>query len=277
MGDFGLIGILLLIANTLVTYKGFKDVIFFQEHLFKTNRILVEKEYKRLISSGFLHVNWWHFGFNMFTLYMFSSALEQKVGLIPFIVIYFVSLIGGNLFSLWVHKNHENYSAVGASGAVSGLVFASIALFPGMKLGLLLIPISIPGWLFGILYTLYTIYGIKSQKDNIGHEAHLGGGIVGMLTSICFMPSVIQYNYLPILAIFLPASIFIFIIIQRPYYLLIDNPYAKKTRKLDVDEQYHEDKIKKQVEIDILLDKISQKGIDKLSDKERKKLDELSK
>ena len=277
MREIGIISFIFIIVNGLVTYKGLKDFLFFNKFLFNVDKILVNKEYKRLVTSGFLHVDWTHFIFNMITLYLFGENLEFSIGILAFLALYFGSLIGGNLFALYINKNHSDYSAVGASGAVSGLVFASIGLFPDMKIGFLLLPIDIPAWLFGLGYVLYSIYGIKSKKDNIGHEAHLGGGVIGLLIAISINPSIIHTNYFPIILILLPSLLFLFLIIKKPYFLLVDNPFSKSKRNYTIEDKYNSKKVENQKELDKILDKINKKGYDNLTKKEKERLSELSK
>jgi len=89
--------------------------------------------------------------------------------------------VGGNLLALVIHRKNPSYSSVGASGAINGVIFASIAVFPGMKI------FFMPGWVFGLIFILYSLYGIRSQKQNIGHESHLGGALAGMLVAILFI------------------------------------------------------------------------------------------
>ena len=100
----------------------------------------------------------------MITLACFSNGLETELGAVKFLTIYFGSLIGGDLFSLVIHREHGDYSSVGASGAISGIIFASIALFPGMEISLLGVHLYIPAWAYGLLYVLISIYGIRSQS-----------------------------------------------------------------------------------------------------------------
>ncbi len=278
MTESGIIGMVLILANLVVSYKGFKDKSFFDGHKFQVDKILIDKDYKRLVTSGFLHANWSHLIFNMISLYLFSSLLEQKVGVIYFMLIYFTSLVGGNLLALFVHKEHGDYAAIGASGAVCGIIFASIALFPKMGMGFIMLPISIPSWIYGLLYVGYSIYGIKSQKGNIGHEAHLGGALIGMLIAIVLHPNAMVENYITISIITIPTLIFIYLIVMKPHILLVDS-YNFKNRKpaLDMDHEYNENKVNQQKELDKLLDKISRKGIDGLSKKERQRLDRYSK
>lgn len=279
MTSYEIPGLLLIIANVLVSYRGFKDPLFFDRYKFEVERILAGKEYLRLVSSGFLHVGWMHLIFNMISLYAFSDAVTYQLGALQFLVVYFAGLIGGDLFALFVHRQHADYSAVGASGAVSGIIFASIALFPDIEVGLILLPLFVPGWLFGVLYVGVSIYGIKSRRDNIGHEAHLGGALVGMLTALLFYPDAWADNYLTILVIAVPTVVFIWLIVTRPHILLVENRYfrAHRHNHYDLDHAYNARKAKRQQELDRLLDKISRKGIESLSAEEKRRLDEYSK
>ncbi len=275
--DIGIFSLLLIILNLVISYRGFSNHVFFENYLFEIDKILVFKQYKRLISSGFLHVSWTHLAFNMLSLYAFSSVIEIELGGFKFLIIYFLSLIGGNLLALFIHRNHQDYSAVGASGAVSGIIFASIAIFPNMGIGFFLLPINIPSWLYAIVYIGYSIYGIKSSKDNIGHEAHLGGALLGVIVAIFMQPFILQENYVVISIILIPIFVFLYLIITKPHVLLIDSFFIKNhTYYYDIDHKYNEEKFNKQKEIDRILDKINKKGLSSLTNKEKQKLDELS-
>ncbi|MDP2541355.1 MULTISPECIES: rhomboid family intramembrane serine protease [Tenacibaculum] len=182
--------IILIVANVLVSLKGFSDAAFFDRYKFQVQKIL-GGEKVRMLTSGFLHVDWLHLGFNMYALYLFGKVVDSSFGTLNFVLIYFVSLIAGSMYSLYQHKRVPYYSAVGASGAVSGVIFSSIMLYPGMELIMLPIPIPIPGYVFGVGYLLYSIYGMKNQVGNVGHSAHLGGAIGGYLITLLLRPSVI--------------------------------------------------------------------------------------
>src|SRR5450432_2036948 len=110
--------LILIIANCIFSYKGFTNELFFDGYKFEVDRILINKDYKRLITSGFLHVGWTHLIFNMIRLYAFSGLIESNLGGVKFLIIYFAGLIGGGLLSLFVHRNHGDFTSVGASGAV---------------------------------------------------------------------------------------------------------------------------------------------------------------
>ncbi|BAV07955.1 Membrane associated serine protease, rhomboid family [Filimonas lacunae] len=277
MVDIGIIGIILIVLNFLISNKGFSSRAFFDKYKFQVSSILVGREYVRFISSGFLHVGWQHLIFNMITLLLFSSSMENVIGSIPFLAIYFAGLAGGGLLALFIHRNHNDYSAVGASGAVCGVVFASIALFPGSDIGFFGIPFGIPTWLYGTAYILYSIYGIRSAKDNIGHEAHLGGALVGMITAIIMYPVVLQTNAFTIALITIPAILFIIFITVRPHSLLVDNSFFKSSHNITIDHKYNIERNIQRQEIDRILDKINERGMNSLTRQEKERLEEYSK
>lgn len=272
----GFIGILIILVTFFISYKGFKDHFFFEKYEFGVDKVRLYKDYKRLVTSGFLHVNWMHLIFNMLSLYFFTSPLINSLGTLRFLIIYFTSLVGGNLLSLLIYKNQGDYTSVGASGAVCGVIFACIALFPGFSVGLFFIPI--PGWLYGLLYVGYSIYGVRSKRDNIGHEAHLAGALIGMMVALMMRPLAFIDNYITILIISVPAIVFIYLIITRPHILLIDNLFYNTHKDYySVDHRYNEGKFNQQKEVDKILDKISKRGINSLSQKEKQILRDYSK
>lgn len=189
--------LILIVANILVSVKGFGDVAFFDKFKFQVNRIQAGEKL-RMFTSGFLHADWLHLGFNMYALYLFGKFVTMNFGTFNFLLIYFGSLLAGSLYSLYQHKKDGYYSAIGASGAVSGIVFSAIILYPEMELIMFPIPIPLPGYVFGIAYLLYSIYGMKKQLGNVGHSAHLGGAIGGYLLTVLLKPSVIGNNTLMI-------------------------------------------------------------------------------
>lgn len=260
---------IIILANVIFSYQGFKDMNFLDKNVFRVGSILKNKEYKRLISSGFLHGNWSHLIFNMFSLYSFGTSLEAYFGTFFFCCVYFGSLIGGDLLSLFIHRNEPNYSAIGASGAVNGIIFSSILLFPDMKVQMFFIPIGIPSWAFAIMYTLYTIYGIRAQNDNTGHDAHLGGALIGTLTSIGFFPELLEQNLLLVTLILVPTSIFMYVLILHPH--LVNSGVAEKKKpNVRLDDHYNQIRAEKQKEMDRILDKISKEGMESLNDYEKR-------
>ena len=265
--------LLIIVANLIISYYGFRNAAFFNSWTFEVSSILKDGQWYRIISAAFLHVSGTHLAFNMLSLYFFAGSIEAQLGSVGFLIIYLSSLLGGNLFSLFIHRNNPAYRAVGASGAVSGVIFAAIALFPGMELAFIFVPIPFPAWVYGLGFVLYSIYGIRSQKDNIGHEAHLGGAIIGLLVAIAYEPAMMEYNQLAILLILVPTSVFIIIIIYRPRILLIEQKYSSYQ---DQDDEFREQRAAKQEELDRILEKVGREGIDSLSKDEKELLDRYS-
>src|SRR5437867_1045339 len=168
-----LLTFLIIGLTILVSYFGFRSDAVEEKYIFNPERILAGKEFHRLITSAFLHADWWHLLLNMVSLYFFGPAIELTFGKANLLVIYCGSVLGGNLVSLYVHRHHD-YRAYGASGGVCGVIFASILLFPGMRLSAFPLPYPIPTWLWVIGFVLASFYGMKANnKGNIGHDAHL--------------------------------------------------------------------------------------------------------
>lgn len=197
MGNLDIITIVIIAANVIISYKGYGDFSFFEKYKFQIGPIQ-RGEKVRLFSSGFLHVDTQHLLFNMLTLYFFAGVVIGYLGQFNFIIIYTASLVFGSLLSLYFHKNEYYYSAVGASGAVTGILYSAILLNPDMKLTMFFIPIPIPAYIFGIGYLLYSIYGMKNRVGNIGHDAHFGGAIGGYLLTLLLSPWLFQTNLLMI-------------------------------------------------------------------------------
>jgi len=276
MDALGIIGLAILAVTFLISYQGFKDHVYFERHLFRVRDIRYGKQYYRLVTSGFLHTGWVHLLFNVITFYCFGGSIEETVGIRNFLLIYLASLLGGNLFSLFLHRHDSEYSAVGASGAITGLVFAAIALYPGMRVGMVGIPYFMAGWLYGLLYVLLSAYGISARRDNIGHDAHLGGGLVGLGVVVALRPELLITNYLAISAILLPALGFIYLLLKKPEALVLGNFFTAAPGYQTTDDRHKASKRQQDADLDQLLDKINRKGFDSLSAREKKELEELS-
>jgi len=195
--------LVVIVATVLFSMKGFNDFAFFEKYKFQVSRIL-NGEKIRMLTSGFLHADWMHLIFNMYALYLFGAIVGGVLGSIYFLIIYFGSLLIGSLYSLNFHKNQPYYSAIGASGAVSGIIYSSILIYPQMELYLFFIPIPIPGYIFGLGYLLYSIYGMKNKVGNIGHSAHLGGAIGGFAVTLILSPQLFVTNLLMVVILAVP-------------------------------------------------------------------------
>jgi membrane associated rhomboid family serine protease len=195
----------LIAANCIMTIWGFSNPRLYSQFLFHTGSIRHHKEYYRLVTSGFLHADWAHLLFNMVSLFYFSRESEIMLGSIETVIIYVGSLITGNLVALMLHYGNDNYRAVGASGAVSGIIFSGVLLLPNSKIGMILFPIMMPAWLYALIYIGFSIYGMRSKRDNIGHEAHLGGALGGVLLTVLLLPELIAHEPLLLCALILPC------------------------------------------------------------------------
>lgn len=198
-----LIGI--IVANVLMSYKGFNDLSFFRKYEFHVGSIRAGEQI-RMFSSGFLHADFPHLIFNMLTLYFFAPVVIEYLGDFSFALIYIGSLIFGSLLTMLLHKDDYSYRAVGASGAVTGVLYSAILLQPNMMLGLFFI-IPIPAYLFGILYLMYSIYGMKAKNDNIGHTAHFGGAIGGYVITLIKDPQLFVDHTLMVVLLAIPIVI----------------------------------------------------------------------
>ncbi|MFH7005662.1 rhomboid family intramembrane serine protease [Flavobacterium bizetiae] len=197
--------IAIIVANAVISYKGFNDLAFFRKYEFHVGSIR-SGEQIRMLSSGFLHADIMHLAFNMLTLYFFAPVVIHLMGTFSFVLIYFGSLIFGSLLTMLFHKNDYSYRAVGASGAVTGVLYSAILLQPDMMLGIFFV-IPMPAYLFGILYLLYSIYGMRAKNDNIGHTAHFGGAIGGYLITLIKEPSLIVDHSLMVILLAIPIFI----------------------------------------------------------------------
>ncbi|TDE05751.1 rhomboid family intramembrane serine protease [Flavobacterium sandaracinum] len=195
----------IIIVNVLISYKGFNDLSFFRKYEFHVGSIR-SGEQIRMLSSGFLHADMTHLIFNMLTLWFFAPVVISHLGSFSFVLVYFGSLIFGSLLTMAFHKDDYGYRAVGASGAVTGVLYSAILLQPDMMLGIFFI-IPMPAYVFGILYLLYSIYGMKAKNDNIGHTAHFGGAVGGYLITLLKEPTLLVDHTLMVILLAIPIVI----------------------------------------------------------------------
>jgi len=175
-----------LAVTVAVSLWGFNHPAFTARRLLDPRAVLAG-QWDRVVTSGFLHGGYAHLFFNMYTLWSFGSLLERVYGAWPLLAIHFAGIVGGGMVSIALHRNHV-YRALGASGGVSGVVFAAIFLFPGGAVQLMFIPIPIPAWLFALVFVAGSYLALRKQVGNIGHDAHLGGALCGLLVATLIFP-----------------------------------------------------------------------------------------
>ena len=193
--------LLLFIAMLVVSLRGFRHPDFFRKYEFSVRDIKYRKEYYRIFTSGFLHVDWMHLLFNAITLYFFYSTPFYVLGEVRFLVLYAAGLGVSGYFSYVIYRHQDNYAAVGASGAVLAVLFSAIVLYPNLKLILFPIPLPIPGYLFAMAYLLFSTYGLHRHRSKIGHAAHLGGAATGILLTLLMAPEAITRHPVTVSAI----------------------------------------------------------------------------
>lgn len=271
--------IAVLLVTALSTFYAFKRADVKERWVFNPQAIIAQKQFYRLFTCGLIHADWIHFGFNAFSFYSFAQSIEEIYGAKPLLLIYGSSILGGSLLSLAIHRNH-NYQALGASGGVCGVIFASIFLLPGSSITMFPLPVGIPAPLYAVLFLVGSFVAHRKRSDNIGHDAHLGGAMIGLLVATTLYPQLVLAAPWMFLTVLSMSSAILFILIFDPAHLLRTRlnltdrlPGNERSREYDENRELNQ----KKVEIDRLLDKVAQKGIGQLSRSEQKRLDELSK
>lgn len=198
--------IAIIAITVLVSLKGFNDIFFLRKYEFHIGSIRAGEQY-RMFSSAFLHADIAHLAFNMLTLFFFAPIVVEFLGNLSFLLVYVGSLIFGSLLTLMLHKDEYGYRAIGASGAVTGVLYSAILLQPNMSIYFFFIPIGIPAYIFGIIYLLYSIYGMKAKSDNIGHTAHFGGAIGGYAITLMYRPALFAEDTLTVILLAIPIAI----------------------------------------------------------------------
>lgn len=215
-----LITILIIAITAIVSLRGFNDYNLFERFKFQPQAITRGKQYDRLLTSGFLHVDMTHLIFNMLTLFFFNNIVilffarlfnDVSTGSVVFAILYLLAIMGGNLLALVFQRNNSFYSAVGASGGVMGVVMAAIVIAPND----LMIYGVIPGWLYAILYLGYSVYGVQKQLGNIGHEAHIGGAIVGIIMPLILAPELFEVNKYYVLGMLIPILVLLVLAVKQ--------------------------------------------------------------
>ena len=191
--SFALIIFIATIATSLIAL--FSSPKLLDQCLFRPYWFLRRKQYHTAVTSGFVHADLMHLIFNMVTFYFFAFSLERAIGPIAFAVLYFAALLISHAGTWYKQKNNPQYASLGASGAVSAVLFAGILYFPDQSMLIFPIPLPIPAPLFGVLYLAYTYYAAKKQEGNINHDAHLAGAATGLLFVALTNPAVYGYFF----------------------------------------------------------------------------------
>ena len=180
---------LLIAANVIASLFALSNAKFMEKNLFHVGPILSQQEWHRMVTSGFLHGGFLHLFVNMYVLFMFGGFVERAVGTTGYLIIYFLALLGGNAWALLENKNKPFYRALGASGATSGIVMSFILFRPFEPLMIFPIPFFMPAVVLGLAFIVVSAVLAQRENKTIGHEAHLGGALAGLLTTILIAPN----------------------------------------------------------------------------------------
>jgi len=176
------IALVIFVATLAASLAGlFLRPQIIERSVFRPYWFLRRREYDTVVTSGFVHADLPHLIFNMVTFYFFAFPLEKRIGPVRFAVLYLVALVVSDLGTYLKHRNDPQYASLGASGAISAVLFAAIVYFPWMKLFIIPIPLPIPAPLFAVGYVAYSWYSAKQSRGRINHDAHLGGALFGVL------------------------------------------------------------------------------------------------
>jgi len=270
----GLCTAVIILVTVVVSILGFRSVEFEQKYIFEPERILAWKEYHRLATSAFLHADVRHLLLNMVTLYLFGSTVELFIGKAHFLFIYFGAVVGGSLLSLYVHRHHD-YQAYGASGGVCGIMFAHLLLLPGSSVMMFPLPFSIPGWLWIIGFLVASFYGMKTGLGNVGHDAHLGGAIIGLLITAGIYPQAAWYNFKIFLLVLAVALLLLMYLWLNPLFLPLSCVFdfgswrgPRKSRQPPAKRE--------SAQVDAILEKVAARGMDSLSEQEKAVLEQVA-
>lgn len=188
--------IYIIIATCIVSFVSFSNEQMFRKFLFNAYDIYHKKQWYRFITHAFLHGDIGHLLMNMYVLYLFGSELEtvwfpllfQESGDVFYLILYFGAIVVSSIYSFFKNRDNPSYNAIGASGAVSAILFSSILINPLRGLYIMFIPIAIPGAIFGIAYLIYSWYMGKRNADNVGHDAHFWGAVFGFALTALLRP-----------------------------------------------------------------------------------------
>ncbi len=185
--------ILIAVTSAVTLYAWYVNPNFQTDGMLRPYYTFRLDRWYQLITSGFLHANGMHLGFNMITLFFFGPVIEQTMGAGHYIALYFAGLILANVPSLFRHRNNPSFASLGASGAVGAVLFAFIYFFPMSPIYLFFIPIGIPAIIFGAVFISYSFWAQKRGQDNINHEAHIAGAATGLLYVMLILPRGIDH------------------------------------------------------------------------------------
>ncbi|MET0299926.1 MAG: rhomboid family intramembrane serine protease [Flavitalea sp.] len=195
------ITLILIVLTALISFSALNNDKIMNDLIFYPPAVTDQKQWYRFFTSGFLHADYMHLLFNMYGLYIFGQYVETgfqaifgQYGRVLYLLMYLSSLFFCLLPTYSQHRNDGSYRSLGASGAVSAVIFAFILLNPAVPMGILFIPVRIPGFLFGLLFLVISSYLDRRGGGNVNHSAHIWGALYGIAFLIVFCAVLSDYK-----------------------------------------------------------------------------------
>ncbi len=195
-----MITLILIAITAIVSIQAFSNRELYSKFIFAPHYMTRHKEWYRFFSYGLLHADWTHLVFNLIAFYSFGQIVEDffvslspEFGKVLYLALYVTALPVSSMMDYIRHKNNSRYLAVGASGAVSAVIFASILIYPKGGIYIFPIPFAVPAYIFGPLFLAFSAYMSKNSNSNIGHAAHFYGAVYGLIFTIAVQPKILPY------------------------------------------------------------------------------------
>ncbi len=204
---YGIMALIILVFFGNMGNESITEKLVFSSYLIKK-----KKQYYRLLSVALVHAGFLHLAMNLLGLYFFGPLIEDVFGPVLTFLIFLISVAGGSILSLILRRKENDYQSIGSSGGVSGILMAAMIWYPTMRIGLMLLPVMLPAWIFGIIFSLGSIVLTQTpDRNRISHEGHLGGLLFGGLFTYFAIPMEILQNTQQILFYLgvLPIAIFV--------------------------------------------------------------------
>ena len=179
---------IILTLTLVISVIGFLSRTVLMRAVLRPSEIAQGREYATLLTSGFVHADFGHLLFNLVTYCSFAFVMEKAMGELRLEILYFGALLASNIGVCIRHRNEPNYTALGASGAITAVLFAAIVYFPTMRLSLFFVPIGVPAPLFAVIYLGYSFFASGRPGSRIGHDAHIIGALTGLVFVLVTAP-----------------------------------------------------------------------------------------
>ena len=276
----------IIFVNLLISTKGLSSNSFLARYGLVVDKILTGKEYGRLWSASWVHAHWSHLLLNTLVLFCIGFGIDWQIGVADFLFLFLMSQLGGNLIALFTYRDDGSgqHDAVGAAGGISGLLFASIALFPSLTVVVPVVGYALPVWPLAIFFLSVSIFALKPYSGTMIHDAHLGGAIVGLLLTPLIAPDILQNTLWAAISILTPTVVLFYALVKAPpsviaktFSLPDDTLTSWEVAESATNAAHHAlDYVSLEEEMDALLDKINQHGYQNLSHYELERLQSIA-